>query len=244
MEALAKVNSVWIDDGIGRTGLCWPRYDRRSCVRPAVRSTDRIANRFSRHCRRFGPAEKIRSLDQTILQRIASGEKAAVQECIARYAGLIWSLTRRMALNGADAEDAVQEIFVEIWRNAPRFDPGVASETAFVAMIARRRLIDRRRRMSRRRDRAALEETATPATGGGSVELGEEASIASRAMEELSLEQQRVLRLSLLQGLSHEKIANATGLPLGTVKTHARRGLLRIRELLSRDRVSRPEVNP
>ncbi|MBL8876554.1 MAG: sigma-70 family RNA polymerase sigma factor [Phycisphaerae bacterium] len=183
-------------------------------------------------------------MDQTILQRIASGEKAAVQECIARYAGLIWSLTRRMALNGADAEDAVQEIFVEIWRNAPRFDPGVASETAFVAMIARRRLIDRRRRMSRRRDRAALEETATPATGGGSVELGEEASIASRAMEELSLEQQRVLRLSLLQGLSHEKIANATGLPLGTVKTHARRGLLRIRELLSRDRVSRPEVNP
>ncbi|MBN8597110.1 MAG: sigma-70 family RNA polymerase sigma factor [Planctomycetes bacterium] len=183
-------------------------------------------------------------MDQTILQRIASGEKAAVQECIARYAGLIWSLTRRMALNGADAEDAVQEIFVEIWRNAPRFDPGVASETAFVAMIARRRLIDRRRRMSRRRDRAALEETATPATGGGRVELGEEASIASRAMEELSLEQQRVLRLSLLQGLSHEKIANATGLPLGTVKTHARRGLLRIRELLSRDRVSRPEVNP
>lgn len=155
-----------------------------------------------------------------------------MQACIDRYAGLVWSLTRRMALNGADAEDAVQEIFVEVWRNAFRFDPAIASETAFIAMIARRRLIDRRRRMARQRDRAALDDATPVRADPPRTELGDEARIAARAMEDLSSEQQRVLRLSLLQGLSHEKIATATGLPLGTVKTHARRGLLRIREML------------
>lgn len=197
--------------------------------------------RYDRPCCRIGPSrcaaatlrECVSFLDQPILQRIASGDKAAVQACIDRYAGLVWSLTRRMALNGADAEDAVQEIFVEIWRNAFRFDPGIASETAFIAMIARRRLIDRRRRMSRQRDRATLDESTPVRTDSTRSELGEEARIAARAIEDLSSEQQRVLRLSLLQGLSHEKIATATGLPLGTVKTHARRGLLRIREMLS-----------
>ncbi|MBX3389997.1 MAG: sigma-70 family RNA polymerase sigma factor [Phycisphaeraceae bacterium] len=174
-------------------------------------------------------------LDPSILQRIAAGDRSAVQECIGQYAGLVWSLARRMCLNGADAEDAVQEIFIEIWRNAFRFDPGVASETAFVAMIARRRLIDRRRRISRQRDRAPLDE-APAVNEQPKPELGEEAGIAAKALEELSTEQQRVLRLSLLQGLSHEKIATATGLPLGTVKTHARRGLLRIREMLSTKR--------
>jgi len=183
------------------------------------------------------------SLDQLILQRIASGDKAAVQACIDRYAGLVWSLTRRMSLNGADAEDAVQEIFVEIWRNAFRFDPNIASETAFIAMIARRRLIDRRRRMSRQRDRGTLDETSPTRVDPPKAELGEEAAIAARAMEELSGEQQRVLRLSLLQGLSHEKIATATGLPLGTVKTHARRGLLRIREMLAGAKTGGQGVN-
>ncbi|MBX3379142.1 MAG: sigma-70 family RNA polymerase sigma factor [Phycisphaeraceae bacterium] len=182
-------------------------------------------------------------MDQPILQRIASGDKAAVQACIDRYAGLVWSLTRRMSLNGADAEDAVQEIFVELWRNAFRFDPDIASETAFVAMIARRRLIDRRRRMSRQRDRAPLDESSPIRNEAPKTEMSEEASIAMRAMEDLSAEQQRVLRLSLLQGLSHEKISSATGLPLGTVKTHARRGLMRIREMLSGPRAAGQEVN-
>lgn len=158
-----------------------------------------------------------------------------MQQCIDRYTGLVWSLARRMCLNGADAEDAVQEIFVEVWRNAFRFDPSIASETAFIAMIARRRLIDRRRRLSRQRDRVPLEDSPDLDEKPGP-ELGEEAGIAARALEELSSEQQRVLRLSLLQGLSHEKISAATGLPLGTVKTHARRGLMRIRELLSAKR--------
>lgn len=162
-----------------------------------------------------------------------------------RFGGLVWSLARRMTPTHAEAEDAVQEIFVEVWKNAYRYDPGVASETAFIAMIARRRLIDRRRRSGRRLDKNGLPETEPSAPGSGemSPEEREIAGDAMNAMARLSDEQQRVLRLSLVQGLSHERIAGATGMPLGTVKTHARRGLIRLRELLSASK-SNPGGSP
>jgi RNA polymerase sigma-70 factor (ECF subfamily) len=181
-------------------------------------------------------SENATAVQSNLLHRIASGDGAAVRECIDRFGGLVWSLARRLALSDAEAEDAVQEIFVEIWNNAYRYDPGVASETAFIAMIARRRLIDRRRKLNRQPDRGVLPDDGL----GPSVrqqadrsEIGEEAVRAARAVEQLSPEQQRVLRLSIYQGLSHEEIARSTGLPLGTVKTHARRGLIRVRELLN-----------
>ena len=176
-----------------------------------------------------------RPLEEPLLQRVARGDQEAVRACLDRFGGLVWSLARRMTPTHAEAEDAVQEIFVEIWKNAYRYDASVASETAFVAMIARRRLIDRRRRATRQLDKNGLPEsdpTATPANEMSADER-EVANAAMSAMSRLSDDQQRVLRLSLVQGLSHERIAGATGLPLGTVKTHARRGLIRLRELLT-----------
>ena len=85
-----------------------------------------------------------------VLKRIAAGERAAVDECLKKYGGLVWSLARRMLRNQDDAEDAVQEIFVDVWKNAGRFDEAQASETTFIAMIARRRIIDRIRTSTRR----------------------------------------------------------------------------------------------
>lgn len=183
-----------------------------------------------------GRAWKVsRPLEEPLLQRVARGDQEAVRACLDRFGGLIWSLARRMTPTHAEAEDAVQEIFVEIWKNAYRYDPSVASETAFVAMIARRRLIDRRRRATRQLDKNGLPEAEPAAAQPNEMAADdrEVANAAMSAMSRLSDEQQRVLRLSLVQGLSHERIAGATGLPLGTVKTHARRGLIRLRELLS-----------
>lgn len=65
---------------------------------------------------------------QSILQRIAASDKSAVQECIDKYGGLVWSLARRLAFNDAEAEDAVQEIFIELWKSAGRFDPTQSGE--------------------------------------------------------------------------------------------------------------------
>lgn len=160
-----------------------------------------------------------------------------MQECIDRYGGLVWSLARRFCANQADAEDAVQEIFLDVWRSSGRYDAGVASEATFIAMIARRRLIDRGRRAGRPTPSldagdfgASIGDTRPPVDQP--VEAGEDAQRAAVALDSLKPEQQRVLRLSIYQGLSHERIAEATGMPLGTVKTHVRRGLIRLREIL------------
>jgi RNA polymerase sigma-70 factor, ECF subfamily len=171
---------------------------------------------------------------QAILKRIAEGDQDAVQDCLKAYGGLVWSLARRMLRNTDEAEDAVQEIFVDVWKNAARFDPAQASETTFVAMIARRRLIDKIRFSQRRLAPDSLEDIlAEPAgSSGKEMQLLVEGQEAFKALEELRPEQRQVLQLSIIHGLSHQEIAEATGMPLGTVKTHARRGLLQARELL------------
>jgi len=173
-------------------------------------------------------------LSKAILKRIASGDRTAVEDCLSAYGGLVWSIARKMLRNTDDAEDAVQEIFIDIWKNAGRYDESQASETTFIAMIARRRIIDRIRYSSRRISADSLEEViAEPWTRSDqSMQISVEAKEAAAAMKDLRPEQRQVLHLSIVQGLSHQEIADATGMPLGTVKTHARRGILQAREVL------------
>lgn len=181
--------------------------------------------------------ESKRSVSDSILQRIAAGDMAAMQECIDRYGGLVWSLARRLSLSPADAEDGVQEVFIELWKHAERFNPEIAAESTFVGMIARRRLIDRRRsRMTQENHVKTATELPEPSVGRSetSVDLSDEAHQASEAMKQLSDDQQKVLSLAIYHGLTHQQIAETTGMPLGTVKTHARRGLIKVRETLKK----------
>jgi RNA polymerase sigma-70 factor (ECF subfamily) len=139
-----------------------------------------------------------------------------------------------MLRNSEEAEDAVQEIFVDIWKNAKRFDGSKASETTFIAMIARRRLIDRIRYSTRRITADSIDDVLLePFTRHDQqLQTSIEARQAAEAMRTLRPEQQQVLRLSIVQGMSHQEISEATGMPLGTVKTHVRRGILQVREFL------------
>ena len=173
-------------------------------------------------------------VNQGILHRIANGDAQAVQECLDKYGGLIWSIARKMLRNSEEAEDAVQEIFVDIWKNAARFDEEKSSETTFIAMIARRRLIDKIRYSTRRISPDSLDDVLLePFTRADKeIQTGVEAEEAAKAMRNLRPEQQQVLRLSIVQGMSHQEISDATGMPLGTVKTHARRGILQVRDYL------------
>lgn len=170
----------------------------------------------------------------SLLERVAAGDGGAVRECIDRFGGLVWALARRMSPGPSEAEDAAQEIFTDLWRSAARFNGTIASETAFVAMIARRRLIDRRRQRQRAPSTESLADAATPVEPQAAlrVESCAEVSLAARALVQLRPEQRTVLILSACHGLSHEEIAETVNMPLGTVKAHARRGLLRVRELL------------
>jgi RNA polymerase sigma-70 factor (ECF subfamily) len=174
-------------------------------------------------------------LSTSPLQSVSTGDPDAMRACLDRFGGLVWSLARRLSPSPSDAEDAVQEIFVDLWKSAGRFDPAVASEATFVAMIARRRLLDRQRLRSRRPDTEPLPEVprASDEVVDPPGERAAEAILAARAVAQLRPEQQKVLLFATYHGLSHEEIAQATGMPLGTVKAHARRGLLKVRELLS-----------
>lgn len=174
-------------------------------------------------------------MSDTLLQRVAAGDTAAVAACVDTYGGLIWSLARRFLGRASEAEDAVQEVFIELWKNAGRFDPSIGSESTFVAMIARRRLIDRRRRDARRPVNENIEIENLPLTAPDdlqTVEVNDEAAQAATAMNRLKPDQQRVLKLAVCQGWPHQVIADKLGLPLGTVKTHVRRGLIKLREEL------------
>lgn len=160
-----------------------------------------------------------------------------MQDCLDNYGGLIWSLARRMLADQNEAEDAVQEIFIDIWKNAERFDETQSSETTFVAMIARRRLIDRLRKSSRKPNIDSFEDILVEPSENKdeTIQTNLEAKEVATIIRNLRPEQQKVLQLSIVQGLSHQEISDALKMPLGTVKTHARRGLMEVRESIERD---------
>jgi len=170
----------------------------------------------------------------TLLERIARGDADAVPECLALYGGLVWSLARKYSAEPSDAEDAAQEVFIDLWRNAVRFDPTVASEATFVAMIARRRLVDRSRKRGRTVSTTSLPEGDGPISPPtvDRAAIDDEAARVRECLAEIRPEQRVVLEMAIDRGMSHADISAALGTPLGTVKAHARRGLLRLRELV------------
>lgn len=170
----------------------------------------------------------------TTLERIAAGDSGAVSEFVDKYGGWVLSIAKGYVQDAALAEDATQEVFIEVWKNAGRYDPSIASEATFIATIARRRLIDAHRRRQRRPQTEAVEVEAAGSDDGGidRVELCDEAARATQAMERLKPEQRDLLKMWVMEGLTHGEIAERTGKPLGTVKSHLRRGLLKVRELL------------
>ena len=179
--------------------------------------------------------------DAELLAQAARGLDHAYPACIDRFGPLVWTLARQILANRTDAEDAVQEIFAELWRVAERFDPAIASARSFVSTIARRRLIDRGRARQRlnREVQGALAEDLPVATAVQPIDRlarDERDRVAMEEFGKLRVEQQRVIRLAIHEEWTHERIAEHLSIPVGTVKTHLRRGLLRLRETLgSRD---------
>lgn len=173
---------------------------------------------------------------EPLLARVAAGDQEAVRSCLDRFGNLVWSLARRFTSNQADAEDAVQQIFIDLWSSAARYDSDKASETTFVAMLARRRLIDRLRKTKRQ---PTMEELTADVDFRQpdlqpDIALHDDAARAARLIGTLKPEQQQVIKLAVYEGQTHQSIADAMQVPLGTVKTHLRRGLLKVREALQK----------
>lgn len=183
--------------------------------------------------------QRVSTVDSTthdsILPRLAAGEPRAMNECIDRFGGLVWGIVRRTVKDQADAEDLVQEVFTEIWKKAGFYDPNVASEATFIALVARRRAIDHLRRTGRQPGFEPLEAAESiPAAAAPAVPVHCDAEAVKSSVASLPEETRSLFRMFFEEGFTHPEIAEQTGLPLGTVKTRLRRGLLTLREQLRR----------
>lgn len=172
------------------------------------------------------------SSDTSILQRIAVEDKTAVEECLDKYGRLVWSLALNFLTSREDAEDAVQDIFIDIWKYAGRFDAEKSGEANFISLIARRRLIDRLRKSSRQPQTFFSEEILQNHSADFDKKLQNyiEAKEAVQHLNRLNPQQRKVIQMSIYSGMSQSEIAEETGLPLGTVKSLIRRGFQKIRE--------------
>ena len=169
--------------------------------------------------------------DDDLLLRAGRGDNTAVAGCIDRFGPLVVLLAKRLLINQSEVEDATAEVFGELWKNASKFDPSIASSRAFVAMMARRRIIDRgRKEQVRIRAVVGLEAVNASATIDHTIDDDVQAVVG--LVERLPDEWREALRLSLGQGWSHQRIADHLAVPLGTVKSNIRRGLLQLRLML------------
>lgn len=189
------------------------------------------------------PARLVNTQDATalepVLPRLAAGEPRAMNECIDRYGGLIWGIVRRSIKDNAAAEDLVQEIFTEVWKKAGFFDPAVASEATFIGLVARRRSIDYLRRQGRQPGFEPLEAAESiPVSSAPASTVDCDPEAVRSTIATLPDDTRQLFRMFFEDGFTHPEIAEKTGLPLGTVKTRLRRGLLTLRERLSRADIS------
>jgi RNA polymerase sigma-70 factor (ECF subfamily) len=161
-----------------------------------------------------------------LLRRLAAGDHKALGEFYDLYAGLANGLALRILRDTSEAEDVVQEAFVQVWRQAARYDARRGSPQAWLCTIARTRALDRlRRRIARRED-------ATEPPPTGTLPRTEEALAVRKALDTLSAEQRRALELAYYDGLTQTEIAAALNEPLGTIKTRIRTAMIRLREAL------------
>ena len=174
--------------------------------------------------------------DMEALQLLARGDAAGGRACADCFGPLVWSIALRVCRDRTDAEDATQDVFMELCKSAGKYDASLSTPRAFVAMITRRRLIDRARSQRRHTaGRVPLWDGIQPVGTKTDMPLHDEQTRAAFAeLERLRPEQQSVIRLAVGESWTHERIAEHLQMPVGAVKTHLRRGLIAIRDALAR----------
>jgi RNA polymerase sigma-70 factor (ECF subfamily) len=170
--------------------------------------------------------------DAALLASIQSGGQDAMARFFTRYSSMVYSVALRVLKDAGEAEDVVQEIFVQVWKNPGAFVLGRGSLGGWLVVVARNRAIDMLRR---RRPSDPVELFALPS----STDLANEAERSvlmekiQAAMVNLPVEQKKSVELAFFEGLSHSEIAQKTGDPLGTVKTRIRLALITLRKVLT-----------
>jgi RNA polymerase sigma-70 factor (ECF subfamily) len=169
--------------------------------------------------------------DLTLLARIGQGDETGMEAIFKRYSGPVYSVALRVLHDSGQAEDVMQEIFLQLWRNPEAFLHGRGSLGAWLVVVARNRAIDvlRRRKPTDSVDDVVL---ASPCDISAEAERNGMMEKVRVILAGLPEEQRKSLELAYFEGLSHSEIASRTGDPLGTVKTRIRLGLMSLRKAL------------
>jgi RNA polymerase sigma-70 factor (ECF subfamily) len=174
--------------------------------------------------------------DDPLAEAFRTGEPAALRQVYQRFGGAVFHLALRTLNSGADAEDVTQATFVAAWQGRETFDPDRGSLLGWVMAIGRRKVIDRLRVTAREhRVRDAVRALPAPATADAGPDRVVDRLVLADELARLPAEQRRVLELAFYDDLTHVQVAAVTGLPLGTVKSHLRRGMARLRQRLEVD---------
>jgi RNA polymerase sigma-70 factor (ECF subfamily) len=171
-----------------------------------------------------------------LLTRVARGDQAAFESVYDRMAGPVYGLVLKVLRDPAQSEEVAQEVLLEVWRNASRFDPQRGAATSWILTIAHRRAVDRVRSETTSADRERR--SATVAEPPPSDEVAEtvtaslEAERVRHCLAGLTDLQREAVTLAFYQGYSYSQVAVLLGIALGTIKTRIRDGLIRLRDCL------------
>lgn len=174
--------------------------------------------------------------DARVAGLLMSGEQTALRLMYDRYGALVYRIALAMLSSVPDAEDVTQDTFVSAWRGRETYNPAAGSLPGWLVGITRRRAIDHLRVVGRqRRAWQAVVDEFSPDRPPAYLDNVVERTLVSDELARLPDAQRQVLQLAFYDGLTHTQIASATGLPVGTVKSHVRRGLLRLRRRWEED---------
>lgn len=204
-----------------------------------LRVAGNAGTRRARLSMEFAPqtAGEDRNREQAaLLSSMARGEKAALSALYDQLSGPLYSLAYRMLADPTEAQDLIQDIFLQAWRTAGTYDPSRGSVFSWLATLVRNRAIDRIRMRQRRAELlSAAAPDLQPAGGedsGGSLWRQEKAEAVRTALAGLAPDQQQAIELAYFSGLTQQEIAARLNEPLGTIKARIRRGLLKLKDLL------------
>ena len=180
--------------------------------------------------------EAAQESDILLLKAIAARDEAALAELYDRYDRILFGLLMRILNNREEAEDVLQEVFLQVWRKASDFDESRGRPFTWLVTLARSRGIDRLRTLASRErvaEAGAREVTEEISDAATDAFKSEQRGLVSNALATLPDEQKRPIMLAYFDGLTQSEIARHLGAPLGTVKTRMRMGMIRLRELLA-----------
>ena len=187
------------------------------------------------------PAE----VDRRLIRSIGAGSADALAGLYDRYASLVFGLAKRITGQTEDAEEVVQDVFAQVWKQATRYEGSRATVAGWIVMLARTRAIDRVRSRRARPDQAAAMDPdglpPMPASEPDPEQVAlsaEDVRSVQGALQELADNQRSLVDLAYYEGLTHAEIAERTGVPLGTVKTRLRTAMMTMRATLA----SRPQA--